>query len=31
VAKDTNKAVYWYQKSADQGIADAQYNLGVVL
>ena len=24
-----HKAVYWYQKSAEQGDAEAQYNLGV--
>ena len=29
VAKDEVEAVKWYRKAADQGFADAQYNLGV--
>ena len=27
VEKDTKKAFEWYKKSAEQGFADAQYNL----
>ena len=30
VAKDDRQAVYWYRKAADQGNANAQYNLGVM-
>jgi TPR repeat protein len=30
VLKDDKQAVYWYQKAADQGLAEAQYNLGVM-
>jgi TPR repeat protein len=29
VLKDDKQAVYWYQKAADQGYAEAQSNLGV--
>jgi TPR repeat protein len=29
VLKDDKKAVYWYQKAADQGQAQTQFNLGV--
>ena len=29
VSKDLVKAVAWYQKAADQGNADSQYNLGL--
>jgi hypothetical protein len=29
VLKDYKQAVYWYQKAADQGYAEAQSNLGV--
>ena len=29
MAKDEEQAVYWYSKAAEQGIVDAQYNLGV--
>jgi TPR repeat protein len=29
VLKDDKQAVYWCQKAADQGYAEAQYNLGV--
>ncbi len=28
VAKDDTQAVYWYRKSAEQGVAEAQYSLG---
>ena len=28
VTKDYSKAVYWYQKAAEQGYAVAQYNFG---
>jgi TPR repeat protein len=28
VLKDYKQAVYWYQKAADQGYAEAQSNLG---
>ena len=28
VAKDENEAALWYRKAADQGWAEAQYNLG---
>ncbi|MBV1931469.1 MAG: sel1 repeat family protein [Porticoccaceae bacterium] len=31
VAKDAEKAVEWYRKSAEQGYENAQYNLGVML
>ena len=27
---DDEKAVYWYTKSAEQGHAKAQYNLGIM-
>jgi len=27
--KDYKQEVYWYKKAADQGFANAQYNLGV--
>jgi TPR repeat protein len=30
VAKDNAEAALWFKKAADQGIADAQYNLGVL-
>jgi S1-C subfamily serine protease len=30
VTKDASKAVYWFQKAANQGDATAQYNLGVM-
>ena len=30
VAKDDEKAVYWYRKAAEQGYVNAQYNLGVM-
>ena len=29
VVKDFKKAIYWYTKAADQGYADAQFNIGV--
>ena len=29
VAKDLEQAVVWYRRSAEQGYAEAQYNLGV--
>jgi TPR repeat protein len=29
VLKDYKQAVYWYQKAADQGYAEAQSNLGI--
>ena len=29
VSKDLSEAVRWYRKAAEQGIAQAQYNLGV--
>jgi TPR repeat protein len=29
VLKDDKKAMYWYQKAADQGQAQTQFNLGV--
>jgi TPR repeat protein len=29
VLKDDKQAVYWYQKAADQGQAQTQFNLGV--
>ena len=28
IAKDHEKAAYWYRKAAEQGHAKAQYNLG---
>ena len=28
IAKDAKKAVFWYRKAAEQGFAEAQYNLG---
>jgi TPR repeat protein len=31
VAKDEAEAVKWYRKAAEQNVADAQYNLGVLL
>ena len=31
VTQDKEKAVQWYQKAAEQGHADAQYNLGMIL
>lgn len=31
VAKDAEKAVEWYRRSAEQGYENAQYNLGVML
>jgi TPR repeat protein len=30
VPQDHAQAILWYRKAADQGVADAQYNLGVV-
>ena len=30
VEQDLKEAAKWYQKAADQGDADAQYNLGVM-
>ena len=30
VKQDYAKAVEWYQKAADQGQSDAQYNLGIM-
>ncbi|CEM62739.1 Sel1 repeat protein (fragment) [Treponema phagedenis] len=27
-AVDKNQAFYWYTKAAEQGVAEAQYNLG---
>ena len=30
VAQDVAEAVWWYGKAADQGNADAQYNLGLM-
>jgi TPR repeat protein len=30
VLKDDKQAVYWYQKAAEQGLAEAQYNLGAM-
>ena len=30
VKQDYIKAVEWYQRAAEQGVADAQYNLGVM-
>ena len=29
VTKDYKQAVYWYSKAAEQGLAEAQYNLGL--
>jgi len=29
VQKDSEKAIYWYTKAAEQGFGAAQYNLGV--
>ena len=29
VTQDDREAVIWYRKAADQGDADAQYNLGI--
>jgi hypothetical protein len=29
VTQDEQQAVIWYRKAADQGDADAQYNLGI--
>jgi TPR repeat protein len=29
VAKDESKAVHWWQAAAAQGVAEAQYNLGL--
>lgn len=29
VGQDDQQAVIWYRKAADQGDADAQYNLGI--
>jgi hypothetical protein len=29
VLKDDKQAVYWYQKAADQGQAQTQFNLGI--
>jgi TPR repeat protein len=29
VLKDDKQSVYWYQKAADQGYAEAQSNLGI--
>ena len=31
VTQDYEKAVQWYQKAADQGHAEAQYNIGVAV
>lgn len=31
VARDIDKALYWYQKSAEQGLAEAQFNLAHLL
>jgi TPR repeat protein len=28
IVSDATKAVYWYRKSAEQGVANAQFNLG---
>ncbi|WP_232842167.1 hypothetical protein [Rodentibacter haemolyticus] len=28
--QDDTQAVYWYQKAAEQGVADAQVNLGLM-
>ena len=30
MAKDLQQAVYWYEKAANQGYANAQYNLGAL-
>lgn len=30
MAKDLQQAVYWYKKAANQGYANAQYNLGAL-
>ena len=30
VSKDTTQALPWYQKAAEKGIAEAQYNLAVI-
>lgn len=30
VSKDDAEAVHWYRKAAKQGLADAQYNLGLM-
>lgn len=30
VQQDYNRAAYWFRKAADQGIANARYNLGVL-
>jgi TPR repeat protein len=30
VLKNDKQAVYWYQKAAEQGLAEAQYNLGAM-
>jgi TPR repeat protein len=29
VLQDDKQAVFWYQKAADQGLASAEFNLGV--
>lgn len=31
VKRDVDKALYWYQKAAEQGLAEAQYNLAHLL
>ena len=31
VEKDLTEAVIWYRKAADQGLAEAQFNLGFVI
>jgi len=31
VKKDYKKAIYWYEKSADQGNSNAQYHLGLMI
>lgn len=31
VPRDINKAIEWYKKSADQGLAEAQFNLAHIL
>ena len=31
VTQDYKQAVYWFQEAATQGLAEAQFNLGVML
>jgi TPR repeat protein len=31
VPRDVNKAIHWYQKAAEQGVAEAQFNLAHLL